>query len=78
MDKVSLMALKGLDSLIPFLHDKQMGNAQFVKDEVHHFDIVSVGLTMVIAELVRGKLPVADDNKRTFISVFPDQLGLGR
>jgi hypothetical protein len=55
-----------------------MGDSEFVKDEVQHFDIVSVGLTMVIAELVRGKLPVADDNKRTFISVFPDQLGLGR
>ena len=78
MDKVCLMALKGLDSLIPFLHDKLMGDSEFVKDEVQHFDIVSVGLTMVISELVRRKLPVADDNKRTFISVLPDQLGLGR
>ena len=70
MDEVGLTVFEGLGCLVPFLHDKLMGDVQLVQYEVEYLDIIAVGLSVVITELVGREFPVADNNQRVLLGVF--------
>ena len=47
-----------------------MGDLQLVKDNVEDFYVKTVGLTLVVSELIGRKLPVADNDERAVFGIF--------
>ena len=70
MDQIGFARFKCLGTLIPLLHDKLMGDLQLVKDDVEDFNVETVGLTLVVSELIGRKLPVADNDERAVFGIF--------
>ena len=59
MNKVGLMIIESLSTLIPFHHNEFMRDVELVEYQVQHLYIVSVRVAMVVSELIGWKFPVA-------------------
>ena len=78
MDKVGLVVLEGLGTQEPLLHHEFVRYLQVVEDQVKHLDVIAVGFTVVVAELIGRELPVAHNDQWMFFCVFTCPLCFGR
>ena len=69
MDEVGITLFEHLGGDVPFLHDKLVGNAELVENQVEHVDIVSSRLSFNVDELEWTEIPVADYNQRMLLGV---------
>jgi hypothetical protein len=60
---------------MPFLHDKPMGDAQPVEDQVEHLDIIAGRIAVGTEEFKGLKIPVADNDKRVIVGIAVATIG---
>jgi hypothetical protein len=67
--QVGLAVFEHCGGDVPFLHHELMGNAQLVEYQIEYLDVVACRLSLVTEVFKGQEVPVADNDKRAFLSV---------
>ena len=76
-DEVCFTTLKGFCGHIPLLHYIAVRDVQTIENDVKHLDVIAIRFALVVAELIRWELPVADNDERLLFRIFMYLLSCG-